>query len=79
MAIAGKRAGVLSDWEALNMFLNTSNNHFPYTMLQLLMNYISEEEPKSILKQKLEEFDGTLLIDTDFSLQNDMSVKYFLR
>ena len=27
-------------------------------------------------KQKLEEFDGTLLIDTDFSLQNDMSVKY---
>lgn len=76
MAIAGKRAGVLSDWEALNMFLNTSNNHFPYTMLQLLMNYISEEEPKSILKQKLEEFDGTLLIDSDFSLQNDMSVKY---
>lgn len=76
MAIAGKRAGVLSDLEAYNMFINTSKQNVNYTMLQLLMNYLAEEEVKNQLKAYLDEFEGSLLIDSDFDLQTDLTVKY---
>ena len=76
MAIAGKRAGILSDLEAYNMFVNESSQNVNYTMLQLLMNYLTEDEVKNQLKKYLDEFEGSLLIDNDYDLQIDLTVKY---
>jgi len=76
MAIAGKRAGILSDFEAYNMFINSSDENISLTMLQLLINYLSEEEVKNQLKEMLEEFDGRLLIDVDYDLQDEIIVQY---
>ena len=76
LAIAGLRQGLYSEKQAFDLFFQTSQNKIQLNLLENLCDLIKSEEVRYQLSEKLTNFEGTILADLDFDLQNELTVEY---
>lgn len=76
MAVAAKNAGIYSDLEACTNFFDSCGDTVSYELLKLLISKISDGEAKAYVADRLNKFDGYLLVDDNLDYQNEMNIKY---
>lgn len=76
LAIAGLKAGIYSQQQAVDLFFETTGNEINLKILKYLVSLISEEDVKYNFSERLTNIDCTLLVDRNFDLQNELNVKY---
>ncbi len=75
-AIAALKAGVISEEKAFNLFFNDSNDGIYLVQLEAFASLITDENLLKTLYNHLNAFEGTLIIDDDLDLCNEIIVKY---
>lgn len=75
-AYAALKAGVISEEKAFNLFFDSSDGFYYLNILEAFTNLITDEELKQNLVKHLDSFSGTLAIDEDLDLINELVVKY---
>ena len=74
--IAALTNGIYSENQAFELFFNSFDDSIPVEMLQDFTLCLNEPEIKLRLAEWLTVFSGTLTVDVDLDLQNEMTVKY---
>lgn len=78
LALAGLQTGLYSQQKAYELFFELSQDNVNLFYLECLAKLITEPAVQEMLVERLTNFDGTVLIDENGDLQNEMTVKYFL-
>lgn len=76
LAIAGLEIGLFDDQKAYEMFFEMSGNSVSLELLQILANKIQNLEVQNQLMEKMLNYNGTIEIDENFDLQNELIVEY---
>lgn len=76
LAYAGLKTGLYTEEQAFNMFFEEANNRIHLGLLENFALNIKEEGVKKLFGEKLLNYNGLLLIDNNFDLQPDITVKY---
>lgn len=75
-AYVALKEGLISQEKAYNLFFDSANNNFDLQLLENFSSLITDEELKKNLVKQLNSFTGTLYIDQDLDLRNELVVKY---
>ena len=78
LVIAQKKLQLITDEAAFSAFFDSINNTTSQIILDMFISLITDEQVKQKIIEVLTNFDGTIYIDRDFDLQNELSVKYSL-
>lgn len=78
LVIAQKQINMISDQKAFNDFFESIGNSVSLHNLDLFISSITDEEVKQQIIEKFTNWDGTIYIDENLDLQNEMAVKYNL-
>lgn len=75
-AVAALSAGVISEQKAYNLFINSLSGDVSLSVLQAFIPLITDESLLQDLNVRLTAFEGTLYIDENLDLQNELVVQY---
>lgn len=78
LALGGLKTGLYSDERAYDLFFEYSENEVSLFYLECLAYMLEEDDVRQLLLEKLVNFDGTIVIDENSDLQNEMTVTYSL-
>lgn len=78
LVIAQKQINMITDQQAFDAFFDCIGNSVSIHNLELFISSITDEEVKNKIIEKLTNWEGTIYIDCNLDLQNEMSVKYAL-
>ncbi|MCQ2586699.1 MAG: hypothetical protein MJ174_01195 [Treponema sp.] len=76
-AVAALKAGVITEEKAFNLFFDNSNDVYPLILLEDFASLITDSNLKQNLYDRLNSFDGTLVLDEDLDISNELIVKYY--
>ncbi|MCR4579579.1 MAG: hypothetical protein K5681_04450 [Treponema sp.] len=76
MAIAGLRNGIYTDSQAYDLFFSSVGDTYPLEVLQDFALSLREDDVKLQLASYLNNFSGSLTVDVNLDLQNEMIIKY---
>ncbi|MCQ2591979.1 MAG: hypothetical protein MJ188_04280 [Treponema sp.] len=75
-AYVGLKAGILSEEEAYNLFFEASQNVYFLNILESFSTLLTDSSLRNDFYNQLNSFDGTLIIDENIDLRNELSIKY---
>lgn len=75
-ALAALKAGIVTEEKAFNLFFTGDTESFDITTLEAFSLLIKDESLKEELKKHLESFEGTVRIDENLDLIDELIVKY---
>ncbi|MBR5400412.1 MAG: hypothetical protein IK102_01260 [Treponema sp.] len=75
-AYAGLKTGILSQEKAYNLFFESSAGVYSLDLLESFALLITDEDLCQNLHDRLNSLDGTVYIDNDLDLQNELVVTY---
>lgn len=78
LAIAGLNVGLYTEAQAFELFFNTSENTVSLSLLETLVSAITDTDVQQKVIEKLVNFSGTICIDENLDLQNEISIEYEL-
>lgn len=78
LVIAQKQIGMITDAQAYDNFFKSIDNAVSLNVLDMFISLITDTEVKNQIIEKLTNFDGTIYIDENLDLQNELVVKYSL-
>lgn len=67
---------LITDTQALISFFESFENEIPLDLLEYISSLIKTDEAKMYLIEKLSDFNGTIIIDENLDLQNEIQVTY---
>lgn len=76
MAVAGLQAGLYSQEQAFNLFFETVCDSVLLSDLEYFALQITEPQVETLFIEKLLNFNGTIFIDSDLDLQNEIEINY---
>lgn len=76
MAVAGLQAGLYSQEQAFNLFFQTVYDSVLLSDLEYFALQITEPQVETLFIEKLLNFNGTIFIDSDLDLQNEIEINY---
>lgn len=78
LVIAQKEIGMITDAQAYDNFFASIDNSVSLTILDMFISLITDIDVKNQIIEKLTNFDGTIYIDENLDLQDELIVKYSL-
>lgn len=78
LIIAQKQINMISDAQAFESFFACIDNSVSLNILDMFISLITDIDVKNSIIEKLTNFDGTLYIDENLDLQNELVVDYSL-
>ncbi len=75
-AYAGLKAGIISEEKAFNLFFESSNNVYDLSLLESFGMLLTDEALIANFKDHLNSLEGTVCIDDDLDLLNEITVTY---
>lgn len=76
MAVAGLQTGLYSQQQACDLFFKTVGDSFLLSDLEYFSLFIDEPQVSQNLIEKMLNFKGTVFIDSDLDLQNELVVEF---
>lgn len=76
LAVAGLYTGLYSAQNAFDMFFETAGESISLDLLDFLIYATSDFEVRKQIAEKMLNYNGSIVIDTDGDFQNELSVKY---
>lgn len=78
LAIAGLKIGLYSEQQAFDMFFELTGDIVSLSMMEDLVAAISDVKIQEQIIEKIVNFSGTVLIDENCDLQDELSIQYSL-
>ncbi len=78
LAYLGLQNGIYSEKQAFEMFFGSLGNSISLEMLESFVKAIKDDGVKQNIAEKLANFNGSIFIDTNDDLQNELAVEYEL-
>ena len=75
-AYAALKTGIISQEQAYNIFFESSDNTYTLGLLENFAMLITDEELCRNFKEKLNSLEGTVYIDNDLDLMNELTITY---
>lgn len=78
LAIAALETGLFDENKAFDFFFDSSSNSVNYSLLEYFCRLVLSDEVQQKIVEKLANFEGTVYIDENNDLQNEISIRYEL-
>jgi len=76
LAVAGLKCGLYTEQQAVDLFFSSYENTISLDMLENIVHVIKSTEVQENLIEKLSNYSGTIMIDENYDLQNEIAVQY---